>query len=350
MKKEKIEYYSHLTVTVIGAVLFAYVFVKYLFALVFPFLIAWAVAFSVRPLAIRISGGTKIPVRFVRVILSTLILLGIIAILVSAVSYALGEAWDFFVGIKDSDAIYNVLVRIMNPISGWLGEREGAEELEGHIGEAIKAMMSSFLSGVVSWVSSFVSSVPRVVIFVVVTVVASVYFSLDLERINAFVKGALPKKASDWLVRFKNRFFGVSIKYIRSYLILMLITFTIMLFGFLVLRVKYAVLLAFVVALLDVLPLIGVGTILVPWSVYQMIFGKFSLGVGLMLLFVICELTRQFIEPKILGKNLGIHPILSIMLLYLGYYSLGLLGLLLVPLISVFINILTDKQNSTEVT
>ena len=349
MNKEKIEYYSHLTVTAIGALLFGYIFIRYIFFLVLPFLLAWAVAFSVRPLAGKISSGTRIPHKVVSVILTAVILIGVIGVLICAVSYALGEAWDFFVGIKNSDALYDILSKIMNPIGGWLGEREGAEELERHIGEAIKGMMSSLLGNILSGVTSFISSVPRVLIFILVSVVSSIYFALDLDGINAFVKRVLPKKASAWLVNFKSRFLGVTLRYLRSYLILMMITFIIMLFGLLLLGVKYAVLLAFVIAVLDVLPLIGVGTVLVPWSAYQMLFGNLGVGIGLLSLFVICEIVRHFVEPKIVGKSLGIHPIVSIILLYVSYYVFGFFGLLLVPVVTVLINILINKDDTAKV-
>ena len=349
MNKEKLKLYSYLTVTAVGALIFLYVFLKYIFVLALPFLIGWAVAFMVRPMAKKISAATNIPYRIMSTALTVLIVVGGIAIIVSALIYAVSESWGFLTGLAEGDRIYEILEKITNPISGLLGDREGAAELEAHISEAVSSMISSLLSGLVSWITAFVSSVPRVLIFILVTVISSVYFSLDLERINAFCKQKLPKKLSTWLVNFKNRFLASLLKYLRAYLIIMLVTFIIMLFGFLVLGVRYAVLLAFVVALLDALPLIGVGTVLVPWSIYNLIFGDIGLGIGLAVLFVVHEVVRQFTEPKIIGKNLGIHPILSLFLLYAGYFVFGLLGLLLIPVLSVIVNILINKEDSSEV-
>ena len=349
MDKEKIRFYSHLTVTALGALLFGYIFVKHLFVLIFPFLIAWGVAFTVRPMAKKLSVGTKIPERVLSVILTAIIIIGGISIIVSALIYAVSEAWGFLTGLAESEVLYNVLEKVMNPISGFLGDREGSAELEAHIGKAINSMLTSLLSGVVSFLTAFVSSVPKVLVFILVTVIASIYFSLDLENINSYVKKSLPKKVTLWLVNFKNRFLKSILKYLRSYLIIMLITFIIMLFGFLVLGVKYSVLFAFIVALLDALPLIGVGTVLVPWSIYQMIFGNIRLGIGLAVLFIAHAVIRQFIEPKIIGKNLGIHPVLSLILLYAGYVLFGFLGLILIPLFSVIINTLINKNNTTKV-
>ncbi len=348
MNKEKIEYISHLAIAAGGIALFAYIFVKYIFVLVLPFLIAWGVAFSVRPVARKLSDGTKIPYRAVSVALTVISLLGGLAVLISAIAYAAGEAWDFISGLAKSDTLYDLLMKIMNPISGFLGNREGAEELEAHFGKTFSEMLSSALSGIVGWLTAFVKSVPRVLVFVLVTVTASVYFALDLEGVNSFVSRLLPQKAVEKLTAFKNHFLKALLKYIRAYLIIMVITFIIMLFGFLVLDVKYAVLFAFAVALLDALPLIGVGTVLVPWSIYQLLFGNLALGLGLAVLFVIHEIIREFVEPKIVGKNLGIHPIVSLILLYAGYSLFGLFGLLLIPILTVIIAILKKSSPTRE--
>ena len=349
MNKEKLKLYSYLTITAVGALIFLYVFMKYLFVLALPFLIGWAVAFMVRPMATKISKATNIPYRLMSATLTLLIVAFGIAIIVSALIYAVSECWGFLSGLAESDRLYEILEKITNPISGLLGDREGAAELEAHISGAVSSMISSLLSGLVGWITAFVVSVPKVLIFILVTVISSVYFSLELEKVNSFCKRKLPKKISEWLVNFKNRFLSSLLKYLRAYLIIMLVTFIIMLFGFLVLGVKYAVLLAFVVALLDALPLIGVGTVLVPWSIYNLILGELGLGIGLVVLFVVHEVIRQFIEPKIIGKNLGIHPILSLFLLYAGYFVFGLMGLLLIPILSVIVNILINKEDSSEI-
>ena len=349
MNHEKISFYAHLTITALGVLLLGYLTVKYVFVLVLPFLIAWTVAFSVRPIANKISEGTKIPRRLVSVGLTAITFLGAISVIISLLVYAASEAWGFLSGIAESDALYEVLRKVLNPISGFLGDREGAEELESHIGNAINGMLSSLLSGLVGGVTSFVSSIPKALIFILITVIAAIYFSLDLENVNSFVKKHIPGKILSRLVAFKNKFLKSILKYLRSYLIISLVTFIIMLFGFLVLGVKYALLFAFIVSLLDALPLIGVGTVLVPWSVYQLIFGNIRLGIALMVLFVVNEIIRQFIEPKILGKNLGIHPIISLILLYSGYVLFGFLGLIMIPLLSVIINILINKNDTTEV-
>ena len=348
--KEKIEFLAHLAITVTGAILLGYVFIKYLFFIALPFLISWAVAFSLRAPSKRISEATHIPSKVISLTMTLLIIFGGMAVVISALIYAGGQAWEFISGLVENGSFYGILDKLMNPISGLFGDREGAAELEARIGEAVKEMLNSLLSRLIGVISSFAKSLPRAFIFLLVTVVSSIYFSLDLDRINAFVKKLLPVKVAKGFSVFKDKFLSVLVKYLRAYLIIMLITFVEMLFGFLVLGIKYAVLFAFAVALLDALPLVGVGAVLVPFSIYQLLFGSFGVGIGIIVLFISHLFLRQFIEPRIVGKNLGIHPVVSLLLLYASYLLFGFFGLLLIPVFAVIINILADKDNSAEVT
>ena len=101
--------------------------------------------------------------------------------------------------------------------------------------------------------------------------------------------------------------------------------------------------------MLDMLPVIGVGTVLVPWSVFSFVTGDGRMGVGLLALFVANTLIRQFAEPKILGKSLGIHPLVTLAVLYLGYSFLGVVGIFLLPIASVLISSLIVKNGASKV-
>jgi hypothetical protein len=138
-------------------------------------------------------------------------------------------------------------------------------------------------------------------------------------------------------------------KYILSYALLTAITYAIMLVGFLLLGIKNALLIALIVSLLDILPVIGVGTVLVPWSIFQLVFGSPVTGVGLIVLLIVHEITRQFAEPRIVGKSLGLHPIVSLILLYLGYSLFGFLGLFITPVVGIISGLLINKNDATKI-
>lgn len=359
MNKDRLVSLASLTVTVGGVCVAIYIFAKYIFFALLPFVIAWGAAFLIRPLAIGISTRIKIPRRIASASLTLLIVaigLGLFSVICV---YTVRWGIDFFTSLSENERFYEVLNKIMNPIGGLFGDREGAGQIEEGISDGIRGMIDSLLSSLLSLVTSFAIGIPDVLVFLLVTVTSAVYFSLELERVNSFVFGIIPERITEALRKFKARFTVAVGSYIRAYFTIMILTFVIMLVGFLLLGVKGAVAIAFLVSLLDALPLLGVGTVLVPWSVFRFISGDVGMGIGLILLFVIHELVRQFAEPRIVGNHLGIHPIISIMLLYLGYYFLGFLGLFAVPILTVIINALfgsgkmgnavSDKDGAAEV-
>ena len=345
MNKSKIEYYAHLTVALLGAGVALFIFFRYLFFPLLPFVIAWATAFLLRPAVSFLSGKTKLPRKAVSVTLTILCVCIGLGLLSLFIFLMIKEAWALFSSIAANEQFIAILAKLTNPIGIIFGE-EASSALTEQIGGAIKEGISALLARLVDLLSVIASSVPRVLFFILISVIAAVYFALDLDRINAFIKSLLPEKTVNLLIGFKNSCISVGMKYLRSYLLLMLITFAVMVVGFLILRVENLVLLATVIALLDLLPLIGVGTVIVPWSVFELVLGNTGRGIGLIVLLVVHELIRQFAEPKIIGKNLGVHPLISLLLLYVGYSAFGFVGLLLVPVLAVVLNVLVSKSKS----
>ena len=345
MKTEKIRQFAYITVASLGITALIYIFMKYLLAPILPFLVAWAIAFAVDRPAGAISAWLSVKKRRVRAALALLVTAVALAVAALLVWLLARELWSFLVGLGEGEALGELIGKFLG--GGLLSELFG--ELGERVAEAFYGVLSAFLTRLGGLLTSFVGAVPRGFLFVVITVVSSVFFALDLEKINGFVRGHAPKKIYSWLSRFKAGFFDFGIRYLRSYLMLMLITFLIMLLGLVILGARYAALLALVIAVLDLLPVIGVGTVLVPWSIFSLCLGDMKMGIGLIVLLVLHELARQVAEPKILGKNLGVHPLVTLILLYLGYSIFGLLGLLLVPVFTVILDVTLGKKNTAEV-
>ena len=224
-----------------------------------------------------------------------------------------------------------------------------AVEWEQKLSSAISTAASSALSGVLSSMTAVATAVPRILLFLLVSVVSVLYISWDLDRVITLMKRLLPPAAREHTAAFKNGFLKTVLSYIRSYGILMLMTFVLIFIGLLILRAEYAILLAALIAVLDVLPVIGVGTVLVPWSIVSFLMGNTARGVGLLVLLLAHEIMRQVAEPRILGKSLGVHPLVTLILLYAGYSLFGFVGLLLVPSVGVLIGALLNKKNASDV-
>ncbi len=349
MNRERIQNFAYLTICAFGLAALAFLVFRYVLVLLLPFLLAFLLAYLLRRPAESLAKKMKISKRFCRTLFSLfslLVLLGGSCFLVYAV---IGEAWRFVSGLSESGQLQEMLTAVLRFPHGFFGSGEIAAEWEEKLSSAISAAASSLLSGAVSSMTAVAAAVPRILLFLLVAVVSVLYISWDLDRVVAVIKRLLPASVREHTTAFKNGFLKTVLLYLRSYGILMLMTFVLILVGLLILRAEYAVLLAALIALLDVLPVIGVGTVLVPWSVLSFLMGSTARGIGLLVLLALHEIMRQIAEPRILGKSLGVHPVVTLMLLYGGYSLFGFGGLILVPAIGVLISALFNKQNTAEI-
>ena len=348
MNYEKIRRYADLVVLIIGAGLLSYLFFKHVLLYVLPFLIGWFVAFATRPLAIRIAPKLRMKPKVIRLVLTVALYLMLFGIISLGVWLLSREVWELLAGISDGDSGIREFISGLTGSGGLIGRLFG--DFSDYVADALYRVAISMLSSVGSALSSIVSAVPKVLFFVLISVIASVYFALGLEEINASVKRLLPRSVFDIAVKLKDGFFGAFLKYLRSYLLLLVITFLEMLLGLFLIRAPYPLIMGIVIALLDLLPVIGVGAVLIPWGIWSLVVGRMPFGIGLIVIFASHTVFRQIIEPKIVGKNLGMHPLLTLVFIYVGYSVFGIMGLLLVPVFTVLVNVTLGKNDTTKVT
>lgn len=345
MSEHRLRLGAYITVLILGGGIIAYVLFKHALFAALPFLLAWAVAFAVRPAAEALSKRTRIPARALRAALAGLISVGAIGALCLLGWLLAAELWRLLSGLGSGEQLREIIDSITT--LGPLGELFSS--FGDRVADVFYEIIVSAAGTLGGALSGLIGAVPKAILFIIVAVIASIYFALDLERINSGVRAILPERAMRWLSGLRRSFFEVGLKYIRSYLLLMLLTFTVMLVGLIILRRPYALLLAFIIALLDVLPVLGVGTVLIPWAVYEIALADTRLGIGILVLFGIYGLIRQLAEPRILGKQLGLHPVLSLVLIYVSYTVFGIAGILMVPVLVVIIDAVLGKNNSAEV-
>ncbi len=348
MIKEKIKDYSLIAVGILAGGIIILALLKYLLPVLLPFIIAWSIAMITKGPAERLSKKSRVPGGILRLMMSlflTAIIFGGIALLIWQLTAAV---WRFLSNFGEGNRLYELLISITSPELSLFGDAI-PDELRERISSAMSQMLSSALSSLAAGVSSWVGAVPKLLFFLLVTVISLVYLSLDLERINGFLSSLLPGRMRRSLLDIRDGAFSAVKKYLSSYILLCAITFAIMLTGFLILGVRNALLVAVILSLLDILPIIGVGVVLVPWSIFELASGNHFLGIGLLVLFVINTVVRQFCEPKIVGKSLNLHPAATLVMLYAGYALFGFAGLLLVPIVSVVIAVILKKNHSAEV-
>jgi sporulation integral membrane protein YtvI len=195
---------------------------------------------------------------------------------------------------------------------------------------------------VVQIVTKLISNFPLYLISVIFTIVLSVFISVEYNNITAFIKRQLPEKFNSTFQEARVFLTGTLWKMIKSYIIIMFITFIEILTGLSILKVNYALPIAAIVAILDIMPVVGTGGIIIPWAIIELILKNYTLGIGLLLLYLTVTVVRNIVEPRIVGHQIGLHPIITITVMYAGLRLFGFFGLLVAPMIAILVKYLND--------
>lgn len=347
MDFEKLRRLTYTVVLILSGAFIFYLFMKHVFVAVLPFLIGWFVAFAMRPIAAYLSPRLKIKQGLLRLILTVILILLLTGLMSLAIWMLSREIWTLLSGMDaDFGAIRDAVDDILGD-GGIIGKIFG--EFSDYVADGISRIFSTAIGALAGGISNLATMIPRALFFVLITLISAVYFSLDLDNINAAVKRLLPRSVCSVAIKLKDGFLSALLRYARSYLLLLVITFGEMLAGLFILRAPYPLLMAIVIAVLDLLPVIGVGAVLIPWGIWAFITGNGAFGIGLIALFLLHTVFRQIIEPRIVGKNLGVHPVLTLVFLYVGYTLFGFVGLIFVPLLTVLVNIAFGKKDAAKV-
>ena len=212
----------------------------------------------------------------------------------------------------------------------------------GALRDKIDSVVADILSGaavkltafIPKFIGTMIKGFPSFLLFVLVMLISSFYFCTDLDGIHRGIMRALPNCVSDKLPSVKKRVIYTALKYLRAYILIFLMTLGELLVGFCVLGVEYALLLALVVAVIDILPVFGVGSVLIPWSAVMLISGNYYHGIGLLIIYACITVIRQIAEPKVVGGSIGLHPLLTLVAMYAGFKLLGIVGMILGPVIA----------------
>lgn len=194
------------------------------------------------------------------------------------------------------------------------------------------AQLSAFLSSsLLKFCTSFAACMPHFFFGVVVTILCSSFISLDYPRVTQFLLRLLPPSLRSLAREMKLFLFSTLFCMAKAYLILMAVTFSVLSFGLWLLSVQNFFPIALLTSLLDLLPVIGIGFVLLPWAVFSLFQGNRLLGFGLLLLYLAINLLRSLLEPKLVGKSIGLPPLVTLLSIYAGLQLFGITGGLLMP-------------------
>ncbi len=247
------------------------------------------------------------------------------------------------------EGISTVFDKISSWVGGVFGQLSDSGTLENVTDEAVKTVTekgTAFLAGIAA---DFAKGIPGFLLSLAVMVIAGAYFVKDYDDISRFIVKSVSKPTAERLIFIKDVILKRVTELLKGYLIIISLTFFELSVGLWFLGVKYALIIAFITALIDILPVLGSGTVLIPWAVISALSGNVTLALGLTVLYLIITAIRNVIEPKIIGKRLGVHPLLMLLALVLGLRLFGAVGVLIAPFAVIIIISLLQLEKQTSI-
>lgn len=310
-----------------------------------PFIIAWLFATLLNPVVSWLAKRLKVP-RGIGTILS---MISILSGLLGVITVLIKKLWEQIINFASTlPTLTDEIILQINSIEEKLGEKihilpggEGIMNLDTLI-EQILNSVSSFLTSAIPTIYDAISKVPDIVLFIVVMFLATFFMTKDYYQIKSFVKAQFSDTIVDRIVIMQRGMIEAIAGYIRTQVILMSMTFSICLVGLFIFGLDYALLLSVIIGFVDALPVFGSGAILIPWAIYNVLAGDITLAIGLMCIYGIIFITRQVMEPKILSTQIGIYALVTVMAVYVGYKSIGVLGMILGPIVVVTFQMLQN--------
>lgn len=328
----------------LGILLLLFVFLKGLKYLA-PFIVAFILSSALDPLVRLLEKKLRIH-RKIGSVFSILVALGTVGTLLGLMAARIAmEVRNLYTSITSSSVDVTAFFRnMMDQATAFYIRlpREVTDAIDSTL-SALGETVRNVIGSLAKFTLAFTISVPEALVFVLISIIATYFMLSDRVRINEAIERWIPRK---WLTGTRSMILGVfkaMFGWLRAQGIIICITFTIIVTGLLIAGVQNPLVIALMTALIDALPVFGAGFILIPWGVLSLIAGNVRFGVFLLLLDVVVLVVRHLIEPKIVGKQIGIHPLLTLMGMYLGLRWIGVLGMIVGPILMVLLKALLEN-------
>lgn len=212
----------------------------------------------------------------------------------------------------------------------------------------VSESFTKYVSGFVQAVSvptftaagNFAKNVPGTLIAIIMGILSAYFFTADRDKMGVFLNEHMPKGVLESVLRVINDLKYVVGGYFKAQLKIMVVVYVILVIGLAIMQVDYVLLVALLIAFLDMLPFFGTGTVLGPWAIIKLLSGDYKMAIALIVLYAITQVVRQVIQPKIVGDSIGLEPLTTLFFMYIGYKLAGVIGMIIaVPIGVIIINL-----------
>ncbi len=309
-----------------------------------PFLVAFIIALILEPCIRFIMKKTKLRRKPSAIIIFMIAIILIVGLVSWTVVTLVTEASNLLSGLNEYfEQGYNVVQDLISKIDF------DKLQIPDNIMSTIQNSALEFLGTLSGWAKNaltgainFLTSIPTIGVYTVITLLALYFICVDKVYMIDQLEHHLPET---WVKRI-----GIHLKslvkslggYLKAEVTLVFISFIICLVGLYIfhftgLNVEYPLLMALIIGFVDLLPIFGSGTFMVPWSVLTACMGDFTLAIAILILWVIMSVVRQLIEPRIVSGSIGIHPIFTLIAMYTGFKFIGVLGMIIGPIMLIIL-------------
>ncbi|NLZ80640.1 MAG: sporulation integral membrane protein YtvI [Clostridiales bacterium] len=333
-RRKYLKMFINMSISIITILLVIWLGPKLLWVFM-PFVIGWIIALIANPVVRFLEKRLKI----VRKHGSALIVILVIGLIVVGgyflIEKVISETVNFLADIPN---LYTSLEKEFQNIGGNLTKitdllpsdiRKIIDNITTELGGFLSTTIESLGSPTIEAAGNVARNIPSVLVQIIVTVLSSYFFIADKDKIIIKAKEIIPvsiQKKWDLII---SEIIKAAGGYFKAQFKIMGVVTIIMIVGLLILQVKYAILLAILISILDFLPLFGTGTALIPWAIVKFLSGDYQMAIWLLIIYGITQLVRQLIQPKIVGDSLGLNPLLTLFLMYIGFKVRGLAGMII---------------------
>lgn len=318
-----------------------------------PFVLAFLTAAAIQKPLRWIARKTRLRRGFV----SFLVVAGIVLLVAALIALLLWQlaVWviGFFTDPAKMAAVEAYATSLVEAVQSWIDSLSSQLPASAvsllnqgiaQLGSRFLSLVSSAVADGASYLMTFVvSKLPAFLLDFFIWILASILLAVDYETVVARLTNLLPARRRPVVGEFRRLCGATLFKLLRAYGLLMLITFAELAVGLSLLGVPSALLWSALIALVDILPILGVGTVLVPWAAIQLLAGNVQMAIGLFALFCVISLIRNVLEPRIVSLQIGLHPLATVFFMYLGLQSCGLIGLFVFPVLAMIVKQLKDS-------
>lgn len=330
----------------------------YIFKLAYPFVFAIIFAFLINPFINFLVNHMKLP-RGLSTILTLLLIFCLIIGLVTLIITQMISGVTYLTDTvpENIQLLFNYIQEyfIMKIVPLWEKLTHLIDYLNPEqqatinskiqmLGQELANSIGTMGKGLINVLTNILFSLPSIITALIFVLLSTFFISKDWYKISHYFKKKMSSKIQNSVraVYFdlQKALFG----YLRAQVILISITGIIVLVGLLILRIGHPLTIAFITAIVDLLPYLGTGTIFIPWILYNFFIGHYVITISITILYAVIMIQRQMMEPKILSSSIGLEPLPTLISLFVGFKLFGVLGLFVGPAILVFLNALVHAN------